>query len=472
MKNALPSFSNRPILAYIIEVDGKPEFNTHAYHMDDENNMVYDEIPIGIIPESCGAKLEYDEDKDKTYCVVNGYIFEEYAPVAVEILERENECPVSVELSVRELSFDADKKVLNIDDFFFSGVTLLGKTEDGEKVMPGMSGSNIKLADFSVENNSFVFDKQNLINEITTAVIEQLSDNKNQRKEETSVDLNEMNEVTEEEVKVTEEETTEEETPAVDEETADVTPEVVDEEFTEEDSEVKDEEVSEEKSEEDSEEDADEVEEEVEEENKISYSITYGETTKDFSVSLQEKIYALSTLVNDTYSEIDGAWYEVTVYDEEKYVVMHDYWNGKHYRQSYAVKKDVYSLKGDRVEVYATFLTTDEIKKLDDMKSNYSEISDKLAKYESEPEKMNILNSDDYANIADTTECVEFKKEENHFDMSVDEVRAKADEMLLNFAKSGNLNFETNNGKKTVEVKHFASKDNGKTGRYGKLFRK
>ena len=103
-------------------------------HVDEEDNIVYDEIPIGIIPESCGAKLEYDKEKEKTYCVVNGYVIEEYAPLAVEILEREEECPCSVELSVRELSYDSKEKVLNIDDFFFSGVTILGKTEDGEDV--------------------------------------------------------------------------------------------------------------------------------------------------------------------------------------------------------------------------------------------------------------------------------------------------------------------------------------------------
>ena len=62
MKAALPSFSNRPILGYIHEVDGQPEFYTHCMHEDENNNIVYDEIPIGIIPESCNAKLEYDKE--------------------------------------------------------------------------------------------------------------------------------------------------------------------------------------------------------------------------------------------------------------------------------------------------------------------------------------------------------------------------------------------------------------------------
>lgn len=134
MKSAMASFSNRPILAYIHEVDGQPEFYTHCMHLDEDDNIVYDEVPIGTIPESCNAHLEYDEEKDKTYCVVNGYIYEEYAPKAIEIIEREGECYCSVELSVRELSYNSKEKLLSIDDYFYSGVTILGKTPDGDEV--------------------------------------------------------------------------------------------------------------------------------------------------------------------------------------------------------------------------------------------------------------------------------------------------------------------------------------------------
>ena len=35
--------------------------------IDEDGNIVYDEIPVGIIPESCNAQLVYDEEKGKTY---------------------------------------------------------------------------------------------------------------------------------------------------------------------------------------------------------------------------------------------------------------------------------------------------------------------------------------------------------------------------------------------------------------------
>lgn len=153
MEKALPSFKNRPILGYIHEVNGQFEFYGHNMHLDEDDNIVYDEIPVGIIPESCNARLEYDEDKDKTYCVVDGFIFEEYTK-ASEILQREKECYVSVELCIREMSYQAKEKYLDIEDFYFSGVTILGKDEYNKEVEPGMAGSNIKLKDFSAESNS------------------------------------------------------------------------------------------------------------------------------------------------------------------------------------------------------------------------------------------------------------------------------------------------------------------------------
>lgn len=121
MEDALPSFCNRPILGYIHTVNGQPEFYTHNLHLDDDGNVVYDEVPLGIIPESCNAKIVYDEEKQKKYVNIKGYIFEEYSKAA-EILKRENECSVSVELAIEELSFNAKENILNIEKFHFNGV--------------------------------------------------------------------------------------------------------------------------------------------------------------------------------------------------------------------------------------------------------------------------------------------------------------------------------------------------------------
>ena len=57
MTSALPSFSNRPILGYIHKVNDQWEFYSHNMHEDENGEIVYDEKPVGIIPESCNAQL-------------------------------------------------------------------------------------------------------------------------------------------------------------------------------------------------------------------------------------------------------------------------------------------------------------------------------------------------------------------------------------------------------------------------------
>lgn len=333
-----------------------------------------------------------------------------------------------------------------------------------------MEGSNITISDFSAENNSVIFSKSELINEITQAVINSLDNhNKTTERRNDEVEFEEKieeitEEVAEEEVidettdEVTETESTEEMvTEEESEEATEETPEVV-EEFDNESEEEKpqesdesvfeDEEPSEESEEESNEETDTQIAERQDDkskklQNELTYSVTIDGVTKTFSVSLVEKLNALSMLVNSTYGETDQTYYDIDAYDDEKIVVMHDYWNNKHYRQSYAVKKDVYSLKGDRVECFARYLTADEISRLDSLKADYAEKSEKLAKYESEPEKMEILNSADYSNIADQDDFIALKQQSNHFDLSVDELKAKADAMLLAYAKTGKLNFAT-----------------------------
>lgn len=164
MNAALPSFSNRPILGYIHQLeDGTWDFYSHnvAFVEDDNEEdgvrLDYLETPVGIIPESCEASLKYDELKEKTYVEVNGYIFEEYSKAA-DILRAKGISKVSVELAINEMSYNAKEGYLSIDDFYFCAVTILGRDEDGNVVEEGMEGSNITLGSFSQDKNSILSD--------------------------------------------------------------------------------------------------------------------------------------------------------------------------------------------------------------------------------------------------------------------------------------------------------------------------
>lgn len=154
MEKAVPTLTNKPILGYIHEVDGQPEFYTHNTHIEGEE-LVYDEVPVGVIPENNNVHFEKaDDGSDREYVIVNGYIYKEYSK-ASEIIEREADLPVSVEMYVKEMSYDAMNKWLEVTDFYFNGVTILGEDDKGKPIKPGMAGSNMKLLEFAEVDKFF-----------------------------------------------------------------------------------------------------------------------------------------------------------------------------------------------------------------------------------------------------------------------------------------------------------------------------
>ena len=488
MTSALPSFSNRPILGYIHKVvtnenpDGQWEFYGHNCH-EENGELVYDEVPIGIIPESCNAQLVYDKEKNKTYCEVDGYIFEEYSRAA-EILQREGECAVSVELSIRELSYDGKLKCLNIEDFWFSGVTILGKNEYGDTIKPGMTGSNIKLADFSADNNSLFAKYENKMIEFQERLekLESTCSNIQLSKEGgNDKNMDKFNELLEKYGKTAED---------IDFEYEDMTDEELESKFEEVFGKLEENSTSEPSNDEGTD-DGDESEEnpEVKEDNacvgggsgttkkkkknnSIECSYEVDGETKKFAVSLQEKIYAIQDLVNATYAEADNTYYGVSVYED--YVVMCDYWSGRYYKQSYTSENDNYSLTGDRVEVYAEFVTSDEQKELDAMRSNYAalkEFKETAEKNELHAKREEILNSEKYEAVSETDAFKELVKNMDNYSLEELEKEAK-----IIFAD--NFNMETfavhaEKAQKNSTVKVFANVNKSKKdSRYGNLFSK
>ena len=511
MKKAIDTAYEMPVLGYIYPDPDNEEqytFAGHEFYMNDNNEIVYEESPIGVISNSKKLELVYDKDMDKTYLEGIAKIWRTYTKAA-EILEREKTFWVSAELCVDELSFDSKKKLLVIDAFRFSGVTILGKSrEDGSEIKPGMVGSNITIADFSEQNNS-VFSQNEKVIEMLSALsekIDNLNINHEILKEGGNPVKKEFEEITEElSEEITEEEIKNSPSEEVfddnDGDGADPDPEDVDYYDDPSDSEEGNDGEEEDPSDDDSGDDDDSSDDDDDDsgnddsdddegiplgqrddddtaggsKKKYSVSISDGNITKEFSVSLQDKIEAIHTLVNDTYAEADGCYYDCTVYDEDKYVIMSSWWTGDAYKQSFKVKKDVYSLVGDRVRVKAVWCTEDEEKALDNMRANYSSMESELASFKAEPDKEAILAEECYAQIADTDAFKKLAKKETHFSMSVDEVRAEADKQLLEYAKGHKIEFSATEEKKTVGMKKFGNLSKKNTtgkGRYGGMFSK
>ena len=429
MKQAMSSFANRPILGYIHSVDGQLEFYTHNMHEDADGNVVYDEKPIGVIPESCNAQLVYHEDSDKMYLEVDGYLYDEYSP-ATEILKREKECACSIELFINELSYDAKENHLNLDSFFIQGITILGKTPEGDDVRPGMEGANIKLKDFSEDNNSMFAMFENQLSEFQDRLskIESACSNISFSKEggsqgvmtkfeellakynKTAEDINfEYENMSEEELESKFAELFDDGDPDTEPEGDEPADDGKDDgdDGKDDGDDGKD----------DGDDSGDDPEPEPEPEpvvddgsdddqivdypkaEKKNFEVTIQQNEKQFAVSLQEKIYALSDLVNITYAEADNTYYFVTVFDG--YLVMQDACTGKFFKQEYVDADGTFALSGERCLVYAEFVTEEEQKSLSEMRSNYEELVE--FKEEFEKSKFELEKKDNnvkvFANI-------------------------------------------------------------------------
>ena len=469
MNKCKKNLAYKPLLANFCEIDGIKDFTSHDFTIDDDGNVEYQEFPIGCFTAD-DPRVEYDQAKDRNYLYAICAIPREYT-AAAEIIERKGGTKVSAELAINEMSYDAKEKELVLEDVEVVGVTCLGTDpETGEAVEEGMEGARLDIADFS---NSFTTYDIKLLKEMLSKY-ESVENNALQKGEdmgneqleleleETPVEDTPVDEVLAEETPV--EEPTEEFT--TDEVPAEETPieETPAEEFTEETSEQPAEDG------ESAPEDPSEPEAEppVEESNTAEMSVSFGEKVYTFKSSLRDELYALGQLVNDTYAESDNAYYDVDVYSDSKEVIMVDFWSGKAYKQSYKVRSGKYSLVGDRVSVHARYITDDEEKALDDLKANYSAAAEKLQKYEDEPKKMEILDSPDYSYVANTKEFTDLKLQENHFDLSIEDTKARADEILLSAAKKAE--FANQSIDSSVGVVRIPPKKVKAVGRYGGMF--
>ena len=478
-KDNLPSSNLRPILANIKKDDetGELDFGSHDYHIEkvkevDENGKeftvektVYDEQPIGVIDGS-KTSIEYDEEAKVNRAVLHGYLYNEYCQDAIDILNRRGTVDCSVELVIRQMSMDGKTKSLVLNDFYVAGLTLLSA-----KTKPGMAGSNFKIEDFSLENETQSFEKQLIEMQAKLNELEARFNINNtiRKEEEIEVENKENFEEVTETVEVTEtEETTEEEVTVTENESE----ETVDE--TSEDETV------------DTEDETTEIKEDnacggcsgsakKKKKNSIECSYTVNDETKTYAVSLDEKISAIHCLVNDTYAEADNTYYGVSVYDS--YVIMQDWCSGRYFKQSYMDENDTYTLTGDRVEVYAEFVTKDELNELNDMRSNYSTVVNELNQYKYNEEfadKMTVFEDEAYTDYLETDEFKALMSKETVDKYSKEELAEKADATLGKFVKSTKtFSYTENKTKKPIaSVKVFSDVNKTrKPSRYGDLFK-
>jgi hypothetical protein len=131
MNKAKDSIKNIPLLAHVIvDENGEPQFGSHDMHIeedkfnDGEYRIIYDEQPIGVIPES--NAYEVAEFDGRNYVFTDCYVWREYSNYAEQIIERDEKIKLSMEIIVDSFSYDGKNKVYKITDYRYKGITLLG----------------------------------------------------------------------------------------------------------------------------------------------------------------------------------------------------------------------------------------------------------------------------------------------------------------------------------------------------------
>lgn len=458
-KKAMQHLAYKPILANFCETgetdeEGNPimDFTSHDIIITDSGTK-YLEHQIGCITAD-EPWLEYDEDLDKTYVCAYGAIPREYTD-ACSIIERKGGTKTSVELLVNEMQYSAKEKVLELTDVMVQGETCLGIDPDSkEQIGEGMLGSRIDIAEFNSKKELHYNTDTKLIE-----TLDKLNDtlsNLSNFNIENAEGKEEPNQMKFEELLAKYGKTIE-----------DITFEY--EGLSDEDLEIAFAEAFEDDKDDEPEK---EVEPEVEETFSNKWSITDSNgTIHEFELSLDEIQSALYNLVNDTYSESDDTWYSVSVYDS--HVIMHDWWNGKNYKQTYKREDDNFSLTGDREEVFANWLTKSEEEALTELRSNYASIESELNKYkeaEADAQKEALFTSKEFSIIFDEDEFKELAN--NHKEYSYDELKSKLDSIVLSYAKSGNLKFSNEIKEEERPAGRLSLMEPKKVGRYGNLFSK
>ena len=150
MKEAESSIANIPILAYIIKSDkdfGEHEIGIEESYDDDTGRKIYKTIyyekPIGVVPE-VGNNYHYEDIEGKTYAFVDAYIWREYAPDEVYIIERDKVKKMSMEIRIYDSYEDKENNVTNILNYQYNGLTLLG-----DNYGTGMLNANAQIINYS-----------------------------------------------------------------------------------------------------------------------------------------------------------------------------------------------------------------------------------------------------------------------------------------------------------------------------------
>lgn len=449
---ASKTLAYKPVLAnfmeYTDEQSGETlkDFTSHDMELDDDNNIVYIEKQVGCFT-SDDAFLEVEEETGHNFLYGYCAIPRDYT-AAASIIERKGGTKISVELGINEMQYNASSNVLELTDVTITGATLLGKNSVTlNNVEEGMKNARVDLLDFSEENNSLfssisedehsklieTLDNLNKtlsslnINSKTNPTVEKFEKGGN-----TEINMTKFEELLKKYNKTVEDITFEYEGLS-DEDLEKVfsttfgesepTPDTV---LTESD-----------KSDDDTDDDTDDsTTDEPDDTDNADDDKDKDTYSKIFELSHEDVRSALYQLLAPIEETLNEYYWIMSVYDD---YFIYESCCGNYYKQAYIKENDAIAFDGERQEVFAEFVTADEKAELEDMRANYSSISEKLTRYEEAEEiadKMTVFEDQAYSKYLETDEFKKLMDVENVKKFTKDELVEKADAALGKVVKT------------------------------------
>jgi hypothetical protein len=469
MAEANKSLEYIPILAhtYVDEETGKPVIGSHDMHIEEdklnegESRIIYDEIPIGVIPSLADNNCAIEEYNGLNYTYVDGYVWRDYANYAEQLIEDAENNKISMEIDFSEdsLSYDAANERYNIASYRYRGVTMLN-----EKLGTGMKDALATTTNFSA--NDGIKEKMIvLMEELQKCLREYDTNDSDEKGVEKDMKLNELLEkygLSVEDLDFEYENLDDEALGAAFEDYANRHMESDENSDDNEDSDN------------DEGSDDDEASEGDNSEGDEGSTGAFSESENEplvcsFRISHDDTRYGLQSLLNAMCDE--SHFYSVlAVYD--KYFYYCDYFSGDAFKQAYKVRKDVVSFSGDPEPVFTEFVTQAERDELEKLRKDYAELKEfkeNVEASELKDKKDAIFAREEYSVLAEDEAFKTLQTDAINF--SVEEVETKAKAIFADYViKAGEFSAKKDD-KKSKTLGFNFGKNSGKSKKpYGDLF--
>ena len=151
--NGLPTLKNVPIVTYFNE---NGNLGDHEMSQDRDGKPIFKTYGIGVIPESAEQWIEEVEENGETkQYLCSDVLLWKRQKREYEFIQKHKELSVSMEVQITNSCFD-ENKVLNVDAFYFTAVTVLGVG-----VNPAFDNASLTFSKQDDQIQEMMFDLKN-----------------------------------------------------------------------------------------------------------------------------------------------------------------------------------------------------------------------------------------------------------------------------------------------------------------------